>query len=88
MGQHLPHHRDLVVLHLRYILPNQKNNFRTENIGQERYGRLTVPPGIWFGLKGETSCRSLLMNLADIEHDPEEVQRKSLSEITYNWSLE
>ena len=71
-----------------FHLANQNNSFRTEKIGEKRYVRLTVPPGIWFGFKGGTSCRNLLMNLADIEHDPEEVQRKSLSEINYNWSLE
>ena len=65
---------------------NQKNNFRTENIGEERYVRLTVPPGIWFGFKGLTSGYSLLMNVIDLEHDPDEVLRKETSEFDYDWS--
>ena len=71
-----------------FHLTNQKNNFRTENIGEERYVRLTVPPGIWFGFKGITSGRSLLTNLADMAHDPDEVLRKKTSEFVYNWSTQ
>ena len=69
-----------------FHLTNQKNNFRTENIGEKRYARLTVPPGIWFGFQGRGKYRSLLMNLADMAHDPDEVLRKTKSEIDYNWS--
>ena len=72
---------------IRFVfhLTNQKNSFRTENIGEERYLRLTVPPGIWFGFQGIASERSLLTNLADMAHDPDEVIRKKTSEIIYNW---
>ena len=73
-----------LVFHLR----NQKNIFRTENIGEDRYVRLTVPPGIWFGFQGMAFERSLLMNIANITHDPEEVLRKKTSEFVYNWSTQ
>ena len=69
-----------------FHLTNQKNSFLTENIGEERYVRLTVPPGIWFGFQGIASGGNLLMSLADIAHDPDEVLRKKTSEIVYNWS--
>ena len=65
---------------------DQENCFRTENIGEEQYVRLTVPPGIWFGFQGRGSGQSLLMNLADMTHDTDEVLRKSVSEFNYNWS--
>ena len=69
-----------------FHLTNQKNSFRDEIIGEERYVRLTVPSGIWFGFQGSGSGQSLVMNLGDIAHDPDEVLRKSLSEFSYNWS--
>ena len=69
-----------------FHIKDQKNSFRTEIIGEERYVRLTVPPGIWFGFQGIASGRSLLMNLADMTHNPDEVLRKKTSEIDYNWS--
>ena len=71
-----------------FHLTNQKNNFRTENIGEERYVRLTVPPLIWFGFRGRGSGQSLLMNLADMAHDPDEILRETTSEFIYNWSTQ
>ena len=69
-----------------FHLTDQKDGFRVEDIGEERYVRLTVPPGIWFGFQGKSLGRSLLMNVADLPHDPEEVLRKSVEEIQYDWS--
>ena len=71
-----------------FHLTNKKNIFRTEIIGEERYVRLTVPPGIWFGFQGRNSSHNLIMNLADMAHNPNEVLRKTISEIDYNWSTQ
>ena len=59
---------------------------REEKIGNGNYARLTVPPMIWFGFKGVSKGTSLLVNIADIEHSPDEVERKELSDIKYDWS--
>lgn len=59
--------------------------FRVEEIGNDHYARLTIPPGIWFGFQGLTESGNLLLNLASIAHDPEEVERRAISEIKYNW---
>ncbi len=48
---------------------------REECIGISNYARLTVPPGIWFGFEGLASPSSLLLNISDIEHDPNELER-------------
>jgi len=50
-----------------------------EIIGENYYVRITVPPAVWFGFKGEYSPKSLVLNLASITHDPEEVERLPLS---------
>ena len=71
-----------------FHLINQKNIFRTEKIGETRYVRLTVPPGIWFGIQGYAAGNSLLMNVSDMDHDPEEVERKPVSVFSYEWSSE
>jgi len=60
--------------------------FRVEEIGVARYARLTVPPGIWFGFKGLLEPQSLVLNIASIPHDPNEVERLTLSEIKYDWN--
>ena len=59
--------------------------FRIEEIGVDRYVRITVPPGTWFGFQGRTAPQSLVLNIANIPHDPNEVERLALSEIKYDW---
>jgi len=60
--------------------------YRTEEIGIDRYMRLTVPPGIWFSFQGRVDPKSLVLNIASIQHDPNEAQRLELSEFEYDWS--
>jgi len=69
-----------------FYLMEQNENFRIENIGEKNYIRLTVPPGIWFGFQGRSPEKSLLMNVADMGHDPSEVLNKPTSEFNYDWS--
>jgi dTDP-4-dehydrorhamnose 3,5-epimerase len=63
-----------------------ENIFRTETIGISNYARITVPPGTWFGFQGVAAPQSLVLNIASIPHDPDEVERLALSEIEYDWS--
>ena len=51
----------------------------------DNYYLLNVDPLIWFGFQGLNKGENLVMNFANIEHDPNEVERKSLSELHYNW---
>ncbi len=60
--------------------------FRVEEIGVDHYARLTVPPGIWFGFQGLADPQSLVLNIANILHDPNEVERLALSGIEYDWN--
>ena len=59
--------------------------FITEEIGENRYVRLTVPPGVWFGFEGLYEFKSLVLNIASIPHHPDEVERLALTEVNYNW---
>lgn len=61
------------------------NKFRVEDIGEDCYARITVPPGIWFGFQGLGSPQSLILNIANIIHEPNEVERLALSGIHYAW---
>ena len=54
-------------------------------IGQENYARLTVPPGIWFGFMGVSQTSSLILNIADIPHDPNEVEHIAFDKLNYRW---
>ena len=59
--------------------------FRVEEIGENFYARITVPPGIWFGFQVLSYPRSLLLNVADIEHNPAEVQRLDIRHFDIDW---
>jgi len=54
-------------------------------IGKDKYARITVKPGIWFGFQGVHSETSLVLNIADILHRAEEADRLDLNDIKYNW---
>jgi len=60
--------------------------FQEITISRSNYCRLTVPPMIWMGFQGLSNDGSMLLNIANILHDPDEVDRKELSEIKYDWS--
>jgi dTDP-4-dehydrorhamnose 3,5-epimerase len=61
------------------------DKFRVEEIGEDCYARITVPPGIWFGFQGLATPQSLILNIASIPHDSDEVERSALSDIHYAW---
>ena len=58
---------------------------REELIGVANYARLTVPRGIWFGIQGLAAPFSVILNVADIPHDPAEVMRRPLEFFACEW---
>jgi dTDP-4-dehydrorhamnose 3,5-epimerase len=63
-----------------------EEEFRVEVIGVNTYARITVPPGIWFGFQGLSAPQSLVLNIANISHDPNEVERLAQTDINYKWN--
>ncbi len=64
---------------------NSKGKFFKVVLSPSNYFRLTVPPGLWMSFKGSSSDFSLILNLANIEHDPDEIDRLNLNEISFDW---
>jgi dTDP-4-dehydrorhamnose 3,5-epimerase len=61
--------------------------FREEVVGLGgRYARITVPPGLWFGFQGISNSPSLILNIASIEHAPQEVERLDVKAVDYEWN--
>ena len=44
-------------------------------LSRENYGCLTVPPMIWVAFKGLYEGENIILNIADMMHDPQEVDR-------------
>jgi dTDP-4-dehydrorhamnose 3,5-epimerase len=72
---------------IQFVFIDDMGGVRQEMVGLDRYVRLTIPPGIWFGFRGLAPSYSLLMNIADIPHDPLEIERKDVGDFSFNWSL-
>ena len=70
----------------RCINTDGVEEFRVVDIGVGHYARLTVPPGTWFGFQGLHTPQSLLLNIANIPHDPNEVDHLALTDINYVWN--
>ena len=57
-------------------------------LSQENYCRLTVPPMLWLGFQGVVREMSIILNIADTEHQPDEVDRKMLNELNFDWEID
>ena len=60
-------------------------NYQEVILGKDNYARLTIPPMVWVGFQGFSDAKSMLLNIADIEHSKEEVLRLDQHEIDYKW---
>ncbi len=65
-----------------------RGKFKSAELSLENYNRLTISPGIWLAFQGMGEKDSLILNFADFEHDPLEMEKKELDQIRYNWSGE
>ena len=70
---------------VRFVFMDNNRSFREEILGEDNYARLTVPPGLWFGFQGVSENTALVLNIANIEHSPDEVEHNELNNINYNW---
>lgn len=62
---------------------NSKEFFSTK-LSHNNYQRLTVKAGLWMAFRGLEE-HNILLNLASIEHDPNEAINIGIEEIKYEW---
>ena len=73
---------------VKFVFYDEENKYFEEyKIGKNNYCRLTVNPLIWFGFQGLEEGENIVMNVANIENDPNEVERKDLLDLEYFWEL-
>ena len=53
---------------------------KTFCIGEDNYGLLSVPKNIWYCFKGISNTKSLILNLADREHNNNYIKKINLAE--------
>lgn len=62
-----------------------KGNFFKIELSSNNYKRLTVAPGLWLAFKGNSDETNLILNVSNLEHDSDEIDRLDLHKIDYNW---
>ena len=62
------------------------SEFFTTILSRKNYQRLTIAPNLWVAFKGISESTNLILNIASIEHDPDEALKVDLEEIPYDWS--
>ena len=76
---------------IRFVLFDDRPYSKSFNCIQEivlspsHYKRLTVPPMVWVAFQGLSQDTSLLLNVANIPHCPDEAVKKELDKIEFNW---
>lgn len=68
---------------------SSRGNFFEVEISPDNYQRITVPPCLWLAFMGKSNGTNLILNIADMEHDPDEIEKLDPfdSRIPYNWDL-
>jgi len=85
---HLKMVLNLVVPHgkVKFVFHSKKEkSFKTIEIGAKKYFRITVPPKIWFGFKGLSKSESIILNIANMHHNPKEILRCKKNKIKFKW---
>lgn len=67
------------------IFSDKQKSFFDVILGKNNYQRLTISPNLWVAFQGIGTEQNLLLNLASLEHDPQEAENKELSEINFKW---
>tara|TARA_B100000073_G_scaffold348438_1_gene367288 strand:+ start:5020 stop:5469 length:450 start_codon:yes stop_codon:yes gene_type:complete len=56
------------------------------DISNKNYKRLTVPQNLWVAFCGIGKDENIILNIASEEHDRNEVEKKGLDDIHFDWS--
>jgi len=76
---------------IRFVIYDDRQFFSSYNQFQDivisrkyNYSRLTIPAMVWVGFMGLEDI-NILLNIANIEHSPDEADRKEVNEIKFDW---
>ena len=60
---------------------------KTFLIGEDNYGIMTIPPKVWYSFKGISEKTSLILNIANSEHDVNDIKKINLDEFPLKINL-
>ena len=68
-----------------YIHKTSVINWKHLIIGKNNYKRIRVKPGLWFGFKGMSKPKSLILNFSNYKFNKKEILRKKKEDINLKW---
>ena len=79
---------------VRFVVHDDRPNSSSLGVTSEyvlglpdNYFRLTISPGLWMAFQGLGEGTNILLNIADIPHDPAEADRGKKDDFKFDWSL-
>ena len=70
---------------IKFVIYNENtNDFFSIQLSRSNYQRLTIKPNLWLAFKG-INDENMLLNIASIEHNPNESISAELTSINYEW---
>ncbi len=61
------------------------DSFFNVKLSKDNYQRLTIKPNLWLAFRG-IGNENILLNLASIEHNPNESENENMDNFDYNWT--
>ena len=61
------------------------DSFLNVKLSKDNYQRLTIKPRLWLAFRG-IGNENILLNLASIEHNPNESENENMDNFDYNWT--
>ena len=74
-----------VIGKVKFIFSENLKEFESIVLSEENLYRITIYPNVWFAFEGLYKPFSVINNVADIVHDPNEVERKNIDEVDLKW---
>jgi dTDP-4-dehydrorhamnose 3,5-epimerase len=70
---------------IKFVIYNEiKKEFFSTNLSKNNYQRITIKPNLWVAFAG-CQDENILLNIANLEHDPCEAINIEIGEIKYEW---
>ena len=71
---------------VNFVFSEDLKCFENITLDKNNLFRITIYPGTWFAFEGLYKPFSIVNNVADMIHNPNEVERKNLNEVNYIWA--
>ena len=77
---------------VRIVIVDQREDsltcgqFQEVTLSPEKYQRITIPIMVWVGFQGVADTTSTMLNVANIEHCPEEANNVGVDTIKFDWT--